>query len=148
MPSDATNQMTRHEWRVLGFFYDRNDEANVWRIVGSRGGLLRFRDVLFEYANDSSNDYKSEHEHYGPYYLKIMTWPEPGFDDDGIHGSLADLKRLAVIVGNKLAVTQAGDSVCIKDEFAANSPYALILEVREDDFDPAQADPMLPKEAG
>jgi hypothetical protein len=31
--------------------------------------------------------------------------------------------------------------------FAANNPYALILEVREDGFDPAQADPMLSKEA-
>jgi len=32
--------------------------------------------------------------------------------------------------------------------FAANSPYELILEVRTDDFDPAEADPMLPNEAG
>jgi hypothetical protein len=45
-------------------------------------------------------------------------------------------------------VAQAGDSVFVQDEFAANSPYALVLEVCEDDFDPAQADPMLPKEAG
>jgi hypothetical protein len=45
-------------------------------------------------------------------------------------------------------LAQAGDCVCIQDEFAANSPYALIFEVREDDFDPAQADPMLPKEPG
>jgi len=146
MPSDATNKMTRREWRALGFFYDRNDETKVWRIVGSRSGLLRFRDVLLEYADDPNNDYKSEHEHYGPCYLKIMTWPEPGFDDYGIQGSLADLKRLAVIVENRLAATQVGDSFCIKDEFAANNPYALILEVREDDFDPARADPMLPKE--
>ena len=45
-------------------------------------------------------------------------------------------------------LAQAGDCVCIQEEFAANSPYALIFEVREDDFDPAQADPMLPKEPG
>jgi len=92
-----------------------------------------------DYADDSSNDYKSEQEHYGPDYLEIMTWPEPGFDDHAIHGSLADM--------NRLAATRAGDSVLMQDEFAANTPYALILEVREDDFDPAEADPMLPKEA-
>jgi hypothetical protein len=147
MPSDATNEATRREWRELGFFYDRNDETKVWRLVGSRSGLLRFRDVLSAYADDPSNDYKSEHEHYGPYFLEIMTWPEPGFDDHAIHGSLADLKRLAAIVENRLAVAQPGDTVCIQDEFAANSPYALIFEVREDDFDPARADPMLPEEA-
>jgi hypothetical protein len=148
MPSDATNQATRREWRELGFFYDRNDETRMWKLVGSRSGLLRFRDILLEYADDPSNDYKSEHEHYGPYYLEIMTWPEPGFDDHAIRGSLADLKRLAAIVENKLAVARPGDSVRVQDEFATNSPYALILEVREDGFDPAQADPTLSNEAG
>lgn len=148
MPSDATNEATRTEWRELGFFYDRNDETKAWRLVGSRSGLLRFRDALLEYVDDPSNDYKSEHEHYGPYwYLEIMTWPEPGFDDHAIYGSLPDLKRLAAIVETKLAVAQPDETICIRDEFAANTPYALILEVREDGFDPAQADPMLPKEA-
>jgi len=102
---------------------------------------LRFRDLLLEYANDPSNDYKSEHEHYGGYCLEIMTWSEPGFDDHAIYGSLPDLKRLAAIVENRLAVSQAGDSIRIQNEYAANAPYALILEVREDNFDPAQADP-------
>jgi hypothetical protein len=76
-----------------------------------------------------------------------MTWPEPGFDDHAIRGSLSDLKRLATIVETKLAVAQPGETICIRDEFAANTPYALILEVREDGFDPSQADPTLPKEA-
>ena len=78
-------------------------------------------------------------------YLEIMTWPEPDFEVHAIHGSLADLKRLAAIVENRLAVAQAIDSVCIQDEFAANIPYALVLEVCEDDFDSASADPTLPK---
>jgi len=131
----------------IGFFYHRDGQQTVWRLIGSRSGLFRFRDVLLDYADDSSNDYKSEQEHYGPDYLEIMTWPEPGFDDHAIHGSLADMNRLAAIVENRLAATRAGDSVLMQDEFAANTPYALILEVREDDFDPAEADPMLPKEA-
>jgi hypothetical protein len=147
MPTEDIRERTRREWRELGFFAECNDKAKVWRLVGSRSGLLRFRDVLVEYADDPSNDYKSEHEHYGPYFFEIMTWNEPGFDDHSIHGSLADLKRLAVIVENKLARAQADDSVCIQYEFAANTPYALILEVREDGFDPSQADPTLSKEA-
>jgi hypothetical protein len=146
MPIEDIRERTRRKWRELGFFCNRDDETKVWRLVGSRSGLMRFRDLLLEYANDPSNDYKSEHEHYGGYCLEIMTWPEPGFDDHAIHGSLADLKRLAAIIEKRLAVAQPGDSICIRDEFAANSPYALILEVREDDFDPEQADPVLPKE--
>ena len=56
-----------------------DEEAKVWNFIGSRSCLLRFRDALLEYAADSSNDYASEHEYYGPYYLEIMTWPEAGF---------------------------------------------------------------------
>lgn len=146
MPTDATNEATRKEWRELGFFYDRNDQQKVWRLIGSRSGLLRFRDALLEYAGDPNNDYESEHEHYGPYsYLEVMTWPEPGFDDHAIRGSLSDLNRLAAIVDTKLAAAHPGETIRIRDEFAANSAYALIIEVRGDDFDPAQADSTLPK---
>ena len=149
MPSDATNQATRREWRELGFFYTRNDELKTWRLVGSRSGLLLFRDALLEYAADPSNDYQSEHAHYGPYcYLEIMTWPEPGFDDHAIRGPLSDLARLATIVEAKLASSQPGDEICIRDEFAPNSPYTLVLEVHKDGFDPAQSDPNLPDEGG
>ena len=92
---------------------------------------------------------KSEHEHYGPYsYLEIMTWPEPGFDRHAVRGSLSDLERLAAIVAAKLASAQPGEAISIRTEFAVNSSYALILQVREDDFDPAEADPMLPEANG
>jgi hypothetical protein len=143
MPIEDIREGTRRKWRELGFFCNRDDKTKVWRLVGSRSVLLRFRDLLLEYVNDPSNDYKSEHEHYGGDCLEIMTWPEPSFDDHAIHGSLADLKRLAAIVENRLAVAQAGDSTRIQNEFAANAPYALILEAREDDSDPAHPDPRL-----
>src|SRR5271168_634506 len=116
MPIEDISEQTRRKWRELGFFCNRDDETKVWRLVGSRSGLLRFRDLLLEYANDPSNDYKSEHEHYGGYCLEIMTWPEPGFDNHAIHGSLADLKRLASIVEKRIAVAQVGDSIRIQSE--------------------------------
>jgi len=145
VPSDATNRATRQEWRKLGFFYNRDDQAKLWRLIGSRSGLLRLRDALLAYAAEPLNADKGEHEHYGPYmYLEIMTWPEAGFDDHAIRGPLQDLKSLATIIENKLLTAQPGETVRIQTEFAANSPYALILEVREDGFDPAEADPMLP----
>jgi len=147
MPSDEVNKKTREEWRALGFFYDVDDEAKVWTLVGSRAGLLCFSDALRAYVVDPRNALESEHEHYGPYmYLKVMTWPECGIDNNAIRGPVADLARLATLVEAKLATAQPGSAIRIRDEFAADSPYALFLKVREDGFDPASADPILPNE--
>src|SRR5258706_1553818 len=147
MPSDEVNKQTHAEWQALGFFYDRDDEAKVWKLIGSRADLLRFRDALLAYVNNPHSAIESEHEHYGPYmYLKIMTWQEAGFDNNAIRGPLADLLRLAKLVETKLAKAQAGSVFRIQDEFIRHSPYALVLEVREDGFDPATADQLLPNE--
>jgi hypothetical protein len=148
MPSDATNRATRREWRELGFFYDRDDQAKVWKLTGSRPGLLRFRDILFSYAASTRNATQSEHEHYGPYsYLEIVTSLEAGFDEHGIRGPVADLARLAALIETKLATARPGSIVRIQEEFAIDSPYALVLDLREDEFDPAAADPLLPTDA-
>jgi hypothetical protein len=144
MSSDATNRATKQEWRELGFFSDRDDQLRIWKLIGSRAGLLNFRDLLISYAADPRNAAKSEHEHHGPYaYLEIMTWPEAGFDDQAIRGPVADLARLASLVEMKLAIARPGTSTVIQQEFAADSPYALVLDLREDGFDPATADPLL-----
>ena len=144
MPSDAVNEQTRQEWRELGFFYDRDDHAKVWTLTSSRTGLLRFRGALLHYLSDPRNALQSEHEHYGPYmYLQVMTWPEAGFDDDAIRGTLTDLARLAQLIEAKLATARPGSPVLIRDEFAAASPYGLVLDLREDGFDPAAADHLL-----
>jgi hypothetical protein len=77
-----------------------------------------------------------------------MTWPDAGFDGHAIRGPLPELRRLGTLVEAKLAAAQPGERIFIQSEFSANSPYALILDVRDDGFDPAKADPMLPKETG
>jgi hypothetical protein len=135
---------TRKEWRELGFFYERDDEAKEWRLIGSRDGLMRFRDLLLVYAANPQNEQQSEHEHFGPYWsLEVMTWPEAGFDDHAIRGTLSDIRRLAGILEAKLTNAQSGSRLRIRDEFANSSPYALVLNVREDGFDPAAADARL-----
>ncbi len=145
MPSDSLNEATRREWRQLGFFYELDDESKAWRLTGSRAGLLRFVDILHSYIKKPRHDFIGEHSHYGPYqYLKIMTLPEAGFDGDSIHGNLADIERLATTIESKLATARPGAVLVIWEDFAARSPYALILQLREDGFDPALADPHLP----
>lgn len=134
-------EATRREWRELGFFYDRDDTSREWRVSGSRSGLLRLRDLLLAYAADPRRRVESEHEHYGPYqYLEVMTWPEAGFDAHAIRGSLADLERLARTIEARVNEAGPGQRIRIREDFATNSPYSLVLEVREDGFDPATGD--------
>ena len=147
MPSDATNRATREEWRELGFFYDVDDSSKAWRLVGSRAGLLRFRDLLVEYVAKPRNTILGEHDHYGPYmYLKIMTWSDAGLDSNAIFGTVVDLARLASLTETKLKNVRPGVQVRIQEEFASRSEYGLVFDVREEGFDPASADPKLPSE--
>ena len=145
----GSKEKTRSEWRELGFFYDRDDAVKEWRLIGSRAGLLRFADLLRVYVADPRNRTTSEHEHYGPYsFLEVMTWPEPGIDNHAIRGPLNELDRLASIVGQKLAELQPGETASIREEFASAAEYALVLEVRDDTFDPASCDPDFVENAG
>ncbi|MBI4600906.1 MAG: hypothetical protein HY721_03000 [Planctomycetes bacterium] len=148
MSSEATHRATRLEWRKLGFFYCRDDEAKEYRLVGSRPGLLMFRDLLLEYVADPRNQMQAEHAHYGPYmYLKVMTWPNAGIDAIAIRGTLVDLRRLAQLIESQLRETQPGSVRQIGSQYSADSKYSLVLDVRGEDFDPSSADPLLPAEA-
>jgi hypothetical protein len=143
MPSEVVNSATKREWRDLGFYYDRDDRGREWRLVGSRAGLLVSGRPCCGMLADPRNAGISYHEHFGP-YLEVMTWTEPGFDDHAIRGPLTELVRLAQLIEIKLAGAPAGSLIEIREEFAPNSPYSLILDVRADGFDPAKADPALP----
>jgi hypothetical protein len=146
---DRMKEETRSEWRELGFFYDRDESSKEWLLVGSRAGLLRFAALLHAYVADSRNEMKSEHEHYGPYmYLEVMTWPDAGIDGHSIHGSLKDLGRLAALVEERLSGLTPGRSVRIREEFASTAEYTLVMELRDDGFDPASVDANLTGGAG
>jgi hypothetical protein len=138
---DQLNAGTRQEWQELGFFYDLDDISKDWIVVGSRLGLARFSALLRRYIADPRNAMLSEHEHYGPYlYLEVMTWTEAGMDDHAIHGTLQDLERLAELVDERAAVLRPGEQTRIREEYAPNAEYGLILKLREDGFDPATLD--------
>lgn len=141
-PAELTSDQIKQQWRRLGFFCELDDRDRTWTLTGSREGLLRFRDLLLAYVADPKHDLQSEYEHYGPYgSLEVMTWPQAGFDGQSIRGTLADLARLAGLVETKLAAAQSDSVVRIREEFAPDSAYTLRLDVRDDWFDPASADP-------
>jgi len=147
-PSEATNQATREEWRELGFFYECTDEPPCWRFVGSAAGLAKLVKLLDAYVRNPRNAALSEHEHYGPYmYLKVQTSESPEIDSQSIRGTLADLARLRDLVANGLRGLHPGQSRAIGPEYSPAVSLPLRLELREPEFDPASADPALPRSA-
>ncbi len=143
MPSELTNQATRREWRDLGFFYDQDNSAKVWRFVGSSTGLQKFAALVSEYSANPKHDTLSEHAHYGPYmFLEIGTWSSPEITDHWIAGPLANLSSLALAIARAADEVQVGQRISLRAMFAPESPYDLIFERREDAFDPAEEDPL------
>ena len=140
-PPGLTEDQIKREWRKLGFFCELDDQNRTWTLTGSRAGLLFFPDLLFGYVADPENGRDGDQKHYGPYgSLDIMTLPHAGFGGNAIRGSLLDLARLAELVETKLAIAQPGERITIREEFATDSPYSLVLDIRADGFDPASTD--------
>ena len=144
MPTERTNETTQLEWRELGFFYDQDETKKVWRLVGSKSGLGQFARLLREYAANPARASVPQHDHYGPYmYLKVVTRHSAGIDENNIHGTIADLKRLALLIDNQLASANEGDVFLIRGEYSPESMWTLRFEVQGDRFDPASEDPEL-----
>jgi hypothetical protein len=139
--SGMTEEQIKQKWRELGFFCELDDQKRTWTLTGSRAGLLYFPDLLLGYVNDPANATDGVHKHYGPYgSLEVVTWPQAGFDSQAIRGSLAALTHLAELVEVKLASAEPGSPISIREDFAPDSRYTLLLDVRADGFDPASVD--------
>ena len=141
MPSDATKEATRRAWRELGFFCDRNDATNEWRIVGSVKGLRKFASEIRTYASNPANDRPSEYMHFGPSMnLEVGTWHQTEITEQWIGGPLAELLRLATLIERSAQDNVVGKRIALRASFSPMSPYDLILDVRDEAFDPASAD--------
>jgi hypothetical protein len=138
---DLSSEDIKRGWRELGFFCELDDQNRVWTLTGSRAGLLHFPDLLRGFIIDPANAADGAQQHYGPYgSLDIMTYADAGLNGNAIRGSLTDLDRLASIVETHLVVAEPGTSIRIREEYAPDSRYALVLDVRADGFDPSSTD--------
>ena len=144
MTAEELNEQTKEDWRELGFFYDYDKANSCWRLVGSRLGLLKFCDILNEYAADERNAPLSEHEHYGPYwYLTLVTWSEPEITAHDIRGTFEDFRRLSKLTKQKLENASVGDKFIIDVKYSPKNEAKILFEIETDDFDAAKADPLL-----
>ncbi len=136
------NEVTRKAWRELGFYCGKNDAAKEWRIVGSVAGLRKFAAEIRAYASNPANDRLSEYTQFGPAMnLEIGTSHQPEITEQWIGGPVADLLRLATFIERSAQPNVVGKSVALRSNFSPMAPYELILDVRDDAFDPASADP-------
>ena len=136
------SESTRKAWRELGFFCGKNDAAKEWRIVGSVAGLRKFAAEIRAYASNPANDRLSEYAQFGPAMnLEIGTSHQPEITEQWIGGPVADLLRLATFIERSAQPNVVGKSVALRSNFSPMAPYELILDVREESFDPASADP-------
>ncbi|MEK7352050.1 MAG: hypothetical protein AAB177_14340 [Nitrospirota bacterium] len=142
MPSDETKEATRRVWRELGFFCGRDAVAKEWRIVGSVKGLRKFAAEIRSYASNSANDRLSEYTQFGPAMnLEVGTSHQTEITEQWIGGPLVDLLRLATLIERSVQANVVGKRIALRSNFSPMAPYELILDVRDDAFDPASADP-------
>jgi hypothetical protein len=136
------SESTRKAWRELGFYCGKNDAAKEWRIVGSVAGLRKFAAEIRAYASNPANDRLSEYAQFGPAMnLEIGTSHQPEITEQWIGGPVVDLLRLATFIERSAQPNVVGKSVALRSNFSPMAPYELILDVRDDAFDPASADP-------
>jgi hypothetical protein len=142
MASDAANEATRRAWRALGFFCGRNDATKEWRIVGSVKGLRKFASEIRAYASNPAHDRLSEYTQFGPAMnLEIGTSHQTEITEQWIGGPLVDLLRLATFIERSTQANVVGKCIALRANFSPMAPYEIILDVRDDAFDPALADP-------
>ena len=141
MPAAEANEATRKEWRNLGFFYDRDDESNSWRIAGTVHGLRKFAGLVRDCALNPKNESLPEHEHFGPYMsLEIGTCSQPEITNHWIASPLEDLSTLASLI-ESVPIYRRLASAYSPFAFLLPTHYDLIVEVKDDAFDPAREDP-------
>ncbi|HEX9155239.1 MAG TPA: hypothetical protein VF819_06710 [Nitrospira sp.] len=142
MANDAAKETTRRVWRELGFFCGRDKVAKEWRIVGSVTGLRKFASEIRKYASNPAHDRLSEYMHLGPAMnLEICTSHQSEITDQWIGAPVMAFHHLAALVDRSVQANMVGKRIALRANFSPMAPYELILDVREDAFDPASADP-------
>lgn len=141
MASDAAKESTRRVWRELGFFCGKDKMAKEWRIVGSVKGLKKFAAEIHKYASNPAHNRLSEFMHLGPAMnLEICTSHQAEITDQWIGAPVTEFMFLASLIDRSVQTNMIGRRIALRANFSPMAPYELILDVRDDAFDPASAD--------
>ena len=127
--------ITRLEWRELGFHYHLDARARCWHLLGSRRGLQHFGQLLSAHVD------AVEPQQLGPYLaFRIGVAATPAITAEGLSGPLPGLRKLGAAVMDKIPRLTPGEVLSLRATFAPDCGFELQLEVQDDAFDPAAAD--------
>ena len=73
--------------------------------------------------------------------LEVGTSHQTEITEQWIGGPLMDLLRLATFIERSVQANVVGKCIALRANFSPMAPYELILDVRDDAFDPASIDP-------
>jgi hypothetical protein len=105
-------------------------------------GLRRFAAEIRKYASNPVHDRLSEYTQFGPAMnLEVGTSHQTEITEQWIGGPLVDLLRLATLIEQSAQTNVIGKRIALRSNFSPMAPYELILDLRDDAFDPASADP-------
>ncbi len=136
----------REAWKQAGFICWFDPLASTWRIAGSRESLRHFCEELRAHARSGEKHRRGRG--HGPFpFINEGTRERPRISREGIFGTPDDILRLADLIERDLPRSVPGETQLIEWQYAENSPAKLVIEVREDDFDPATA-PLLEQASG
>ena len=126
------------QWRALGFYFTFDVQSRVWLVAGSRAGLLKFCQMLTDYASIARAQHLPGFQRLGPRQdMKLTMAKSPQVLRDGLHGRPEDFERLANIIKSTLPSGQA--TILLASTFSnIVAPYQveLVFRVGPDDFDP------------
>jgi hypothetical protein len=104
-------------------------------------GLRKFAAEIRKYASNPANDRLSEYTQFGPAMnLEVGTSHQTEITEQWIGGPLVELLRLATLIERSAQDNVVGKHIALRSNFSPMAPYELILDVRDDAFDPALAD--------
>ncbi len=139
--SGKAAELTKSEWRDLGFYYISHEDKRTWELHGSQKGLINLCSLLREFADA---DYKlCHHEHLLPHwYLTITLTDSFAINERGIEGTSRQLNEFADTLEHEFseAVIHVISTI---SKCAYETEYKIEYTVHGDDFDPSLKDPQL-----
>lgn len=136
--SGKVAEMTREEWRGLGFFYSSDDNEKRWDLYGSQSGIARLTEEISTFI--SRDEIFGKHEHLLPHWYLTIEYDEvPDINKRGIVGRKVDLLKVREYLNSlqNNALTQS--CVAIHSCFDQTT-YKMYFHIEQDDFDPSSMD--------
>lgn len=139
--SGKAADLTRAEWRELGFYYVSHEGEKNWELHGSKNGLLKLCALIKKFADE--NRVYGDHEHLLPHwYLTLTAINSFTIDERGIGGTPEQLRNFANFFQSKVFSSKVGSTDSVSKE-TFSTDYSIEYTVQGDNFDPSSQDPQL-----